>query len=83
MGTVHAHEGKSHHFVRGKTNLAEGTRGSGCHAANKLCSQKKALHVGDGEQMLQGDLAMMPLPRKEKTLTHPNTCQVQVGRFLC
>lgn len=48
MGTVHAHEGKSHHFVRGKTNLAEGTRGSGCHAAKKLCSQKKALNAGDG-----------------------------------
>lgn len=48
MGTVHAHEGKSHHLVRGKADLAEGTRGSGCHAAKNLCSKKMSLHVGDG-----------------------------------
>lgn len=48
MGTVHARGGKSHHLVRGKADLAEGTRGSGCHAAKNLCSKKMSLHGRGG-----------------------------------
>lgn len=87
MGIVHAHEGKSHHLVRGKADLAEGTRGSGCHAAKKPLQQKMSVHVGDGgAAAAQGDLCHdAALPRKEITLTYPNAWQgaADMQTFLC
>lgn len=61
--------------MRGKADLAEGTRGSGYHAAKNLCSKKMSLHVGDGGAAAAwGDLCHdAALPRKEITLTYPNT----------
>ena len=82
MGTVHAHEGKTHHLARGKADLA-GVMGAvklqGCKtSATNKCLRASGMREGN---CLRGEVgaAIRALPGKEAALTHPNTHPGAVG----